>query len=172
MQPVLMLDQVDVAAELNHLQELEHAGVDTDGLLLDLGKVVELRHAIAAAKFGSAVPVRSFSAADMAHMAHLGRRLLCLAIDTVRRSLPPAQNRCMSLPSIGPDWFFAARLWMPGLVSATITQASLHRHDQIWALSDAHMCRSQSTLLACISFLCISSETLAAQSGPSRHGCG
>ena len=80
---MLMLDQADVAAELNHLQELEQAGVDTDGLLLDLGRIVELRHAIAAAKFGSSVPVRSFSAADMDDMAQLGRRLLRLAIDTV-----------------------------------------------------------------------------------------
>ena len=86
-QPVLMLDQADVAAELNHLQELEHVDVDTDGLLLDLGRIVELRHAIAAAKFGSSVPVRSFSAADMADMAQLGRRLLRLAIDTVRQPL-------------------------------------------------------------------------------------
>ena len=88
MQPVLMLDQADVAADLNRLQELEHAGVDTDGLLLDLGKIVELRHAIAAAKYGSSVPVRSFGAADMADMARLARRLLRLAIDTVGR-IPP-----------------------------------------------------------------------------------
>ncbi len=98
MQPVLMLDQADVAAELNHLQELEHAGVDTDGLLLDLGRIVELRHAIAAAKFGSSVPVRSFSAADMADMAQLGRRLLRLAIDTVRRPLPALRTSPSSLP--------------------------------------------------------------------------
>ena len=82
-----MLDQREVAADLNRLQELEHAGVDIDGRLLDVGQIVELRRAIAAANFGSAVPVRSFSAADMADMAQLSRRLLRLAIDTVGR--PP-----------------------------------------------------------------------------------
>ncbi len=100
-QPVLMLDQADVAADLNHLQELEHAGVDTDGLLLDLGRIVELRHAIAAAKYGSSVPVRSFNAADMTDMAQLARRLLRLAIDTVGCHLP---SGLCCLSSAWPKW--------------------------------------------------------------------
>lgn len=82
-----MLDQADVAADLNRLHSLEHAGVDMDSLLLDLGKIVELKHAIAAAKFGSSMPVRTFTATDMADMAQLARRQLRLAIDTVRHLL-------------------------------------------------------------------------------------
>ena len=87
-QPVLMLDRADVAADINRLRGLKHPGVDMDGLLLDLGRVMELKQAIAAAKLGtSAVPVRSYSDTDIADMAQLARRQLRLAIDAV--GLPP-----------------------------------------------------------------------------------
>lgn len=92
-----MLDSAAVAADVNHLHSLEHAGVDVDGLLLDLGKIVELKAAIAAAKFGSAVPVRAFGASDIADMAALARRQLRLAIDTVSCflfSLPLSATCC------------------------------------------------------------------------------
>ena len=91
-QPVLMLDRADVAADINRLRGLKHQGVDMDGLLLDLGRVMELKQAIAAAKAGTSVPVRSYSATDIADMAQLARRQLRVAIDAV--GLPPAQNSC------------------------------------------------------------------------------
>ncbi len=82
-----MLDEAAVAADINRLQSQKHSGVDMDGLLLDLGRVVELKHAITAARCGSTVPVRAFSAVDIADLAQLARRQLRVAIDAVRR--PP-----------------------------------------------------------------------------------
>ena len=89
-QPVLMLDRADVAADINRLRGLKHRGVDMDGLLLDLGRVMELKRAIAAAKNGTSVPVRSYSAMNIADMAHLARRQLRLAIDAVGLAPPKA----------------------------------------------------------------------------------
>ena len=89
-QPVLMLDRADVAADINRLRGLKQQGVDMDGLLLDLGRVLELKQAIAAAKTGTSVPVRSYSATDIADMAQLARRQLRLAIDAV--GLPPPRT--------------------------------------------------------------------------------
>ena len=94
MQPVLMLDRADVAADINHLRGLEHQGVDMDGLLLDLGRVMELKQAIVAAKTGTSVPVRSYSARDIADMAQLARRQLRLAIDAV--GLPPPRTAAVA----------------------------------------------------------------------------
>ncbi len=88
LQPVLMLDEAAVAADINCLQSLEHSGVDMNGLLLDLGRVVELKHAIAAARWGSTVPVRAFSAMDVADLAQIARRQLRVAIDAVRLCSP------------------------------------------------------------------------------------
>ena len=103
-QPVLMLDRADVAADINRLRGLKHPGVDMDGLLLDLGRVMELKQASAAAKTGASVPVRSYSATDIADMAQLARRQLRLAIDAVGPPPPklaavihacaPAASRC------------------------------------------------------------------------------
>ena len=60
-----------------------------DGFLLDMGRVLELKNAVAAAKFGSSQHVRTFSAADVALVAQIARRLLIVAINRVRRGAPP-----------------------------------------------------------------------------------
>ena len=93
-QPVLMLERADVAADINRLHGLKQQGVDMDGLLLDLGRVMELKQAIAAAKSGTSVPVRSYSATDIADMAELARRQLRLAIDAV--GLPSSRTAAVA----------------------------------------------------------------------------
>lgn len=59
-------------------------GMDVNGFLLDLGQVFELKNAVAAAKFGASKPVRAFSAADVARIAHIARRHLIVAINKVQ----------------------------------------------------------------------------------------
>ena len=103
-----MLDEAAVAADINRLQSLEHSGVDMDGLLLDLGRVVELKHAIAAAKWGSTVPVRAFSAMDVADVAQLARRQLRAAIDAVRRFARFVKLMSMH---VQPSWQSYMCLW-------------------------------------------------------------
>lgn len=58
-------------------------GLDVDGFLLDLGRVLELKNAVAAAKFGTDVHVRTFAAADVAVVAQIARRQLIVAINKV-----------------------------------------------------------------------------------------
>lgn len=62
------------------------AVLDVDGFLLDMGRVLELKNAVAAAKFGTSQHVRTFSAADVSLVAQIARRLLIVAINKVRRA--------------------------------------------------------------------------------------
>ncbi len=59
-------------------------GLDVDGFLLDMGRVLELKNAVAAAKFGTEVHVRTFAADDVAVIAQIARRQLIVAINKVR----------------------------------------------------------------------------------------
>ncbi|BDA46756.1 probable squamosa promoter-binding-like protein 4 at N-terminal half [Coccomyxa sp. Obi] len=79
--PVLIVDDAAVAAEINQLEQGDPTGLDVDGFLLDMGRVLELKNAVAAAKFGTSQHVRTFSAADVALVAQIARRLLIVAIN-------------------------------------------------------------------------------------------
>ncbi len=85
-----------------------------DGFLLDLGRVLELRRAVAAAKFGAAAPVRAFAAEDVAAVARVARRQLVFAIEQVRLAVVPV--------------LAAVRYWQCLLISClwTGTQSKLH----------------------------------------------
>ena len=58
-------------------------GSDVDGFLMDMGRVLELKNAVAAAKFGTDVHVRTFAAADVAIVAQIARRQLIVAFNKV-----------------------------------------------------------------------------------------
>ena len=60
------------------------AGVDMDALAIGLGRVLELKNAVAAAVACSQEPVRRYAAADLAAVAATARRLLLLCLDHVR----------------------------------------------------------------------------------------
>lgn len=63
--------------------DFDATGIDVDALLLDLGRVMDLKKAVRAAKSGSTGPVRPFAAADVAGVAQIARRLLVVAINKV-----------------------------------------------------------------------------------------
>lgn len=63
---------------------LSAKGVDMDALALGLGRVLELKNAVAAALACSQEPVRRYAAADLAAVAATARRLLLLCMDHVR----------------------------------------------------------------------------------------
>lgn len=63
---------------------LSTAGVDMDALAIGLGRVLELKNAVAVAVACSQEPVRRYAAADLAAVAATARRLLLLCLDHVR----------------------------------------------------------------------------------------
>ena len=63
---------------------LAAVGVDMDALAIGLGRVLELKNAVAAAVACSQEPVRRYAAADLVAVAATSRRLLLLCLQHVR----------------------------------------------------------------------------------------
>ncbi|KAK9835951.1 hypothetical protein WJX81_000786 [Elliptochloris bilobata] len=79
--PVLMLESAAAVADMERLDVARPAGVNLDAVALGLGRVLELKNAVAAALVCSQEPVRRYGAPDLAAVAGTARRLLLLCLD-------------------------------------------------------------------------------------------
>ena len=66
-----------------------------DALAIGLGRVLELKNAVAAAVACSQEPVRRYAAADLAAVAATARRLLLLCLDHVRAASQSGVDTCI-----------------------------------------------------------------------------